>query len=237
MDPEFDKTKKIEEKKLDKKSNDPNTEFYKRVITLEKFDGTKYEIHQEVKKIKDKRQGTKGVADRMKIVKFGDCAGQSRGTLEEGIIRREEEIRIVDRKKEVYQEGLREKFKKKAKLDKETLWNQMEEEKQRERKENMHKINPEHDKEKSKPREAKDTDIKVTGFNPSYEEFHLKDLFSKVGMVRRVRIVRDKHTKAKKSLAYLEFYQDTHVQEAIDRFHDRTVGGCVLCVTRPVIKK
>lgn len=190
-------------------------------------------VISEIKKTKVLKKGTIGIKQRAEIHKFGDCKTQSRGTVEAGLIRQDNEVKIANRKKVVYQEGLKEKLKTSSIMTgKEDLIKKMLDEQERKRNQNK-EISIYEQQKIDRQREAKETDIKIMGFNMRCEEIDLIELFSKVGPVRKCKILRDKITKAKRNIAFLEFHQTTHVEEAIKKYNDKTVGGCVLMVSRP----
>ncbi len=189
-------------------------------------------IISEIKRTKIIKIGTFGIKQRAELPKFGLCENQSRGTVENGIIRLDNEVKITNRKKAVYQEGLKDRLKSSnAAINKEELEKKMFEEMERKKMQISEK--PKFEENKRTYREAKDTDIKITGFNMRCDEKDLILLFENVGEVHKCRILRDKITKKKRNIAFLEFKNSIDVEEAIKRYDNKSVGGCVLMVCRP----
>ena len=219
---------------------DPNITYIKRIIKLID-DGENSETHQifEIKRTKVPKKGTIGIKERMEIKKFGVCVDQSRGNVESGVVRIDNETKIVDRKKMVVQESLKEKIKSQQTGDKYTkddLMNRMIAEQERERKTKVEIMfqNSQDDRKKKRRRDPKLTDIKITGFQMNKEEQDLMTMFEKIGRVRRCIILRDKNDRSKKrNIAYLEFEQTCHVQQAIDEFNNHIDGNSVMSVCRP----
>ena len=54
-------------------------------------DFNQHKITSDIKRIKEKKRVRAEVAERMKIPKFGMCAGTARGTMEEGVIEKSKE--------------------------------------------------------------------------------------------------------------------------------------------------
>ena len=77
----------------------------------------------------------------------------------------------------------------------------------------------------------RENSVKVTGFNPKYNEKDLEDIFEKAGKIRKVYISKDWVTKVNKNIAFIEYDQSISVTEAIERFNDEAYDNCVLCVT------
>ena len=60
-------------------------------------DFNQHKITSDIKRIKEKKKVRTEVAERIKIPKFGVCAGSARGTMEEGVIATsKEEIKIIN---------------------------------------------------------------------------------------------------------------------------------------------
>lgn len=195
----------------------------------------KHYLVSDIKRIKVTKIGTEGIKSRMNIPKFGVCESQKRGVVEGGTTRIDNEVKITNRKKAVYQEGLKERLKQSTVTStKEALEEKMLDEIERKRKENIAKISSAPDDfKKKKPREAKETDIKITGFNMRCDENDLMNLFENVGPVKKCIILRDRVTNKKRNIAFLEFRETYHVELAIEKYNNKTVGGCVLIVCRP----
>ena len=223
-----------------KHDKDPNVLFYKRVVILQDQgdDSVKHHIC-EIKRTKVTKIGSVGVKKRMEIPKFGISAGQTRGTVESGIIRMDQEMKIVDRKKACFQESLKEKLKGgNNSISKEDFMQKMIAEQERDKKVIIEKlnqnVNPFTKKARMKKREVKETDVKITGFNLRCEESDLIELFEKVGRVKRCIILRDRLNRSiKRNIAYLEFEDSINVAFAIDKYNNITVGNSVLNVCRP----
>lgn len=230
---------KIKDEILNKKDKDPNITYIKRIVNIiNKSDGSEKQQTLEIKRTKLIKTGTEGIKKRTEMKKFGVCTGQERGTVESGIVRIDNPVKIFDRKTAYNQDSLKEKLKTNKNMSKEELMTRMLEEQEKERKIMIEKMNQNtfiNDRDNKRKREAKDTDIKITGFDMRLEEEDIFKLFDdKIGGVRHVRILRDrKDRKIKRNIAYLEFHQSANVQLAIDMFHEKTVGNSVLCVCRP----
>lgn len=223
-----------------KPDHDPNITYIKRTIkevTLEADNQREKTTISEIKRIRLTKIGTKGIKERSEIAKFGQCAQQSRGTVEAGIVRVDNEYRIVDRKKAVFQESLKEKLKTNTSgVTKKDLLERMLNEQEKERMIKEEKISQKttDNKYKRRKRDAKETDIKITGFDMRLEEQDLIEIFEKVGPVSRCIIIRDKNNRnIKRNIAYLEFRATLHVPEAIEKYNNKTVGNSVFIVCRP----
>jgi len=170
------------------------------------------------------------VADRLKIPKFGHCKDQPRGHLEPGIVRMSNEVvRIINRDTDIEQD-LKDKLMDAVKKKKDNVMNEMIQQLEKERKERMNNlVNKAPEKKVYRQRE---NSVKVTGFNPRYNEEDLREIFEKKGnKVRRTYIVKDYYTRANKNIAYIEFEQSIAIKESIDYFNDRAYDGCVITVT------
>ena len=151
-------------------------------------------IVSEIKRYEITSKGTPGIKERMEIPKFGDCVNQKRGTVESGIVRIDGEQRIVDRKKNVFDEGLKQKLRSSGgDITKEELEKKMIEEIEKKRADNAFKPQVYDDRSRGR-HEYKETEIKITGFDKRCDEADLKKVFEKVGKVRRCRILRDRLT-------------------------------------------
>lgn len=198
----------------------------------EKGDDRTFLLISEIKRTKIIKKGTMGMKERSEIKKFGLCSGQLRGTIESGVVRIDNEIKITNRNKQVYHEGLKEKLRSTGFMkSKEDLIRKMNEE--NEKKANKQSETKNELDSKKKMRQSKETDVKITGFNMTFDEHDLMKLFTKVGEVKKCIILKDRITGAKRNIAFLEFRQTYSVQKAIDRFDNRTVSGCVMIVSRP----
>ena len=223
----------------DKNCKDPNTTTIKRIVLLRDTGDDSEKVQTSIiKRTKVLKEGTKGIKERSEFAKFGLCEGQNRGIIESGIVRVDNDIKIINRKQAQFQESLLSKLKNNSNnITKEVLMEKMINEQEKERKNMIDMMNQntyQNDKKKLKPRACKDTDIKVTGFDMRCEEKDLMEIFEKVGRVRRCTILRDRIDRTKKkNVAYIEFESTMHVEEAIREYDNKTVGLSVLNVCRP----
>lgn len=223
-----------------KPEKDPNITYIKRtVIIKDELEEVEKQVISEIKRTKVSKIGTFGIKKRMEIPKFGQCAKQSRGTVEPGIVRVDNEYKIVNRKLAVHQETLKDKFKTSTQeFTKENLMEKMLLDKERERKllleKTAHHSYYFRDNRTRRKYESKETDIKITGFDMRLNELDLMKIFDKIGTVKRCCIVRDKKDRnIKRNIAYLEFENTIHVDEAIEYYNNRTIGNSVFIVCRP----
>lgn len=181
----------------------------------------------DIKRYEVPKKTTPGIKERLLIPKFGLCTGQAQGSIENGIVRNDAECRIVNRKKQVYNEGLKERLKNSTDIaTKEEFLRRMLEEQEKKRNDNAFKQVGLEEK-KIKRRRDRPASIKITGFSKRCEEEDLRKLFSEVGDVGGVHILRDRVTGEKRGIAFLHFRQTAHIQEAIDRFDNKTIGNSV----------
>jgi len=172
----------------------------------------------------------KEVAERLKIPKFGECAGQQRGHLEPGIVRMSNEIvRIINRETDIEQD-LKDKLMDAVKKKKDNVMNEMIQQIERERQERMNNLVNKQAFQKKSTR-TRENSVKVIGFNPRYTEEDLREIFEKKNKVKRVYIVKDFNTKQNKNIAYIDFDQTIAVKESVEYFNDRAFDDCVLTVT------
>jgi RNA recognition motif-containing protein len=194
-------------------------------------DGESFKIVSDIKKKKEKKEVTKEVAARMKIPKFGACASQPRGSLEPGIIViSKEEVRIMNRKTDV-ERDIGDKLRDAINDKKMIVLREMKDARERENKEKLAKLFNTSKTQVVKRQYTRVNAIKISGFNPTYNDKDIRELFEKVGRVRRVTIPRDWNTGLNKNFAFIEFDQTIHVKDAVNRFNDKAVDGCVLNVT------
>ena len=219
--------KKVDEKKLSSKGNE---ELVQR-ITLYTKDSIDYKVTSDIKKTKEKKTIKKEMAERMKIPKFGACAGQPRGSLEAGVILvSKEEVKITNRENEV-ESDMREKLLDSINSRKKNVLREMQEIKEKEKQQklaalfsaNKPVVPP------KRPR-TRENSIKVSGFNPRYTEEDLQKLFEKCGMVRKVYIPRDFYSGQFRNFAFIDFQQSISVNNAIEMYNDAAEDDCILSV-------
>jgi RNA recognition motif-containing protein len=223
------KIKKIEERRLNHKGNE---ELVQRTTYIYR-DGTDYKVTSDIKKMREKKIMKKEIAERMKIPKFGACAGQPRGSLEAGVILiSKEEVKIVNREKDV-ELDMKERLIDSISSKKRNVLREMQDIKEKEKQQKLALLFSSTKAatmiKRNRPRE---NSIKVSGFNPSYKEDDLWRIFEKVGRVRKVYIPKDFYTGAFKNFAFVDFEQSASVKDAVERFNDEAVDSCVLNVTK-----
>jgi RNA recognition motif-containing protein len=179
--------------------------------------------------MKEKRTVKKEVAERMKIPKFGQCAGQPRGALEAGVIMiSKEEVKIINRLTDVEQD-LKDKLLGSINKTKDSFLKEMIDAKDRENRERIEKLYSSQ-KPVLKRYQKRENSIKVSGFNPRYNEDDLRKIFEQAGRVRKIYIPRDRVTGEYRNFAFIEYEQSLSMKEAIERFNDYAVDECVLNV-------
>ena len=221
---------------LHNKSDDKTT-YIKRVINRkERIENEQFDVVQtlEIKKTKKTIKGTLGMVERTKIKKFGECEGQSRGQVEVGIVREDTDCRLVDRIKAVYQESLKDKLASGNKdMSKDEIVERILEEMDYER-QMRNKMNTKKEVNERKERTYKDSEIKISGFDMTYDENDLIKIFSAVGDVKKCIILRARKDRSRKlNIAYLTFHQSIHVKEAITKFDNTDSGMGTMRVCRP----
>jgi len=218
--------KKVEEKRISSKANE---ELVQRVTYYTK-DMTDFKAVSDIRKIKEKKKVVQQVADRMKIPKFGLCKGQPRGSLEAGVIMvSKEEVKIINRETDVEQD-MKDKLLENINNRKKNVLREMQETMEREKNEKLAKLFSSHKTVITKKIRTRENSIRVSGFNPQYNENDLQEIFEKAGGVKRVFIPRDYNTGAYKNFAFVDFYQSAGVKAAIDKFNDVAIDGCILTV-------
>lgn len=224
--------KKVEEKKISQKGTEGNrlynhSELIQRT-TYANRDGNDIKIISDIRKKKEKKQLKKEVAERMGIPKFGLCSGQPRGSLEPGVIVvSKEEVKIVDRKKDIEQD-IGDKLREAISDRKNSVLKEMKDKMEREKSEKLAKLFTSTQPTPVRRHQKKENGIKVSGFNPNYEEHDLKEIFEKIGKVKRVAIPKDWNTGKNKNFAFIEFEQTLHVRDAIEKLNDVSYDGCVI---------
>jgi hypothetical protein len=218
--------KKVEEKKISSKGNE---ELVQRV-TLYTKDMMDYKAVSDIRKIKEKKKVIKEVAERTKIPKFGICKGQPRGSLEAGVIMvSKEEVKIINRETDVEQD-MKDKLLESINNRKKNVLREMQEARDKENQEKLAKLFSAHKPSTIRKNRPRENSIKVSGFNPSYNEKDLTEIFEKVGQIKRVFIPRDFNTGHFKNFAFIDFYQSLHVKSACERLNDSAIDGCILSV-------
>ena len=219
--------KKVEEKKISSKGNE---ELIQRVTIYTK-DMTDYKATSDIKKTKEKKKVLQQVAERMKTPKFGLCKGQPRGSLEAGVIMiSREEVKIINRETDVEQD-MKDRLLETINNRKKNVLREMQEAKERETQEKLAKLFSAHKAPIVKKIRPRENSIRVSGFNPRYNEKDLWELFEKcAGGVRRVFIPKDFNTGAYKNFAFVDFHQSLGVKTACEMFNDAAIDGCVLTV-------
>jgi RNA recognition motif-containing protein len=165
----------------------------------------------------------------LKIKKFGECAGQIRGQLESGIVRKSDEIvRIIDRENDMeknLKEELGKEIEKKKKMYLETLQHKIDKEKKEQK-----------DKIENRPPPKKiytnqENCVRITGFPKNYTEQNVREIFeSKNLRIRKINLLRDGKTGVPRGIAYVDFEQSLTVKEAVDLLNDTPIGNCILSV-------
>jgi hypothetical protein len=166
----------------------------------------------------------------MKLPKFGLCSGQPRGSLEPGIIIvSKEEVKIIDRKKDIEQD-IGDKLRDAINDRKMIVLREMKDARERENREKLAKLFSTSKATTARKYNKRENAIKVSGFNPTYTDRDIREVFEKVGRLKRVTIPRDWNTGLNKNFAFIEFDQTIHVKDAVEKFNDAAVDGCVLQV-------
>lgn len=193
-------------------------------------DFNQHKITSDIKRIKEKKRVREEVAERMKIPKFGICAGSARGTMEEGVITiSKEEIRIINRTTDVEQD-MKDKLLDSINNRKNNVLKEMKEAKERETQEKLNKLLNSQKAPIIKRIYKRENNIKVSGYNPKYDEEDLRRIFEEAGRIRKVYIPCDRNTGVKKNLAFIEFEQSMGVKNAIEKFNDLAMDNCCLIV-------
>lgn len=193
-------------------------------------DFNQHKITSDIKRIKEKKKVREEVAERMKIPKFGICAGSARGTMEEGVITiSKEEIRIINRTTDVEQD-MKDKLLDSINNRKNNVLKEMKEAKERETQEKLNKLLNSQKAPIIKRIYKRENNIKVSGYNPKYDEEDLRRIFEEAGRIRKVYIPCDRNTGVKKNLAFIEFEQSMGVKNAIEKFNDLAMDNCCLIV-------
>ena len=215
-----EKVLSLTEKKISSKGG--NEETIQRIIIKER-DGSTYKMISDINKKKIKKAMLPQVIERMGWSKFGIVAGQPRGSLEPGIIATSsEEIHIIDRKKDVEQD-LADKFRDTINNRKMMVLKEMKEIRERENREKLAALTQNTKNTRQMVKRNREGTIKVTGFNPIYDAKKLAQIFEVVGPVKKCNM-------PSKNLAFLQFEQTVHANDAFERFNDESIDGCVLRV-------
>jgi RNA recognition motif-containing protein len=193
-------------------------------------DFNQHKITSDIKRIKERKKVLVEVAERMKIPKFGICAGMSRGTMEEGVITiSKEEIRIVNRANDIEQD-MKEKLLDSINNRKNNVLREMREQKERENQEKLNKLLNSQKPVVVKKTYRRENTIKVSGYNPRYDREDLRKIFEESGRIRNIYIPIDRYTNQLKNLAFIDYEQSMGVKNAIEKFNDFAKDGCVLSV-------
>lgn len=193
-------------------------------------DFSQHKITSDIKRIKEKKKVRVEVAERMKIPKFGICAGTTRGTMEEGVITvSKEEVKIINRATEVEQD-MKDKLLDSINNRKNNVLKEMREAKDRENQEKLNKLLSSQKAPQQKRTYRRENTIKVSGYNPKYTKEDLRKIFEEAGRIRSIYIPIDKYTNTLKNLAFIDFEQSLGVKTALEKFNDYAVDGCVLLV-------
>jgi len=218
--------KKVEEKKISSKGNEElvqRTTFYTK-------DMTDYKAVSDIRKTKEKKKVKKEIAERSKIPKFGLCKGQPRGSLETGVIMvSREEVRIINRETDIEQD-MKDRLLDSINNRKKNVLKEMQDAKERENQEKLAKLFSSNKPTIVKKIRQRENSVRVSGFNPSYKENDLMELFSKVGPIKRVFIPKDFNTGQNKNFAFIDFFQSIHVRSAVEMLNDAAIDQCVLSV-------
>ena len=193
-------------------------------------DFNQHKITSDIKRIKEKKKVRLEVAERMKIPKFGICAGMARGTMEEGVITiSKEEVRIINRDTDIEQD-MKDKLLDSINNRKNNVLREMREQKERENQEKLNKLLNSQKPVMVKKTYRRENTIKVSGYNPRYTRDDLWKIFEEAGRVRNIYIPIDRYTNQLKNLAFIDYEQSMGVKNAIDKFNDYAIDGCVLLV-------
>ena len=195
-------------------------------------DFNQHKITSDIKRIKEKKRVLTEVAERMKIPKFGMCAGSQRGTMEEGVIATsKEEVKIINRATDVEQD-MKDKLLDSINNRKNNVLKEMKEQREKENQEKLNKLLNNNKTQVVKKTYRRDNTIKVTGYNPKYTKEDLKALFETCGIVKNIYIPIDRYTNELKNLAFIDFEQSMGFKNAIEKFNDFAKDGCVLIVEK-----
>ena len=195
-------------------------------------DFNQHKITSDIKRIKEKKRVRAEVAERMKIPKFGMCAGTARGTMEEGVIATsKEEVKIINRATDVEQD-MKDKLLDSINNRKNNVLKEMKEQRERENQEKLNKLLNSSKAAVTKRTYRRDNTIKVTGYNPKYTKEDLRKLFEECGIIKNIYIPLDRYTNQLKNLAYIDFEQSMGFKNAIEKFNDLAKDGCVLIVEK-----
>lgn len=210
------------EKKISQKGNE---EYMQRIIVRNR-DGNTYKMISDIKRKKITKEIDPCIIERMKWKKFGVCAGQSRGSLEPGIIvTSSEEIHIINRETEI-EHDIGDKIRDSINNRKMMVLKEMREARERENREKLDAYTANTKNLKTMKRRNKEGTIKITGFNPNYTEDKLAEIFKEIGPIRRC-------TMPSKNFAFIEFFQSIHAKDAFDKFNDEARDNCVLRIIIP----
>ena len=210
----------INEKKISSKGG--NEEIIQRIIVKER-DGSTYKMISDINKKKIKKSMLPQVIERMSWPKFGIVAGQSRGSLEPGIIATSsEEIHIIDRTKD-FEQDIGDKFRDSINNRKMIVLKEMKEIRERETRDKLAALTQNSKNTRQVVRRNREGTIKVTGFNPRYDAAKLAEIFKEVGEVKKCNM-------PSKNIAFIQFEQTVHAIDAFNRFNDESKDGCVLTV-------
>jgi hypothetical protein len=195
-------------------------------------DFNQVKITSDIKRIKEKKKVRVEVAERMKIPKFGLCAGSLRGTMEEGVIATsKEEVKIINRATDVEQD-MKDKLLDSINSRKNNVLKEMKEQRERENQEKLNKLLNSTKAPVTKRTYRRDNTIKVTGYNPKYTKDDLSKIFEECGIIKNIYIPIDRYTNQLKNLAFIDFEQSMGLKNAIEKFNDLAKDGCVLCVEK-----
>lgn len=193
-------------------------------------DFNQHKITSDIKRIKEKKKVRTEVAERMKIPKFGICAGMARGTMEEGVITiSKDEVRIINRATDIEQD-MKDKLLDSINNRKNNVLREMREQKERENQEKLNKLLNSQKPVAVKKTYRRENTIKVSGYNPRYTREDLRKIFEEAGKIRNIYIPIDRYTNQLKNLAFIDYEQSMGVKNSLDKFSDYAIDGCVLLV-------
>jgi RNA recognition motif-containing protein len=199
-------------------------------VTYVTRDLNQFKIVSNIKKTKEKKKVKQEVAERIKIPKFGICAGQPRGALEAGVIMiSREEVRIINRQTDVEQD-LKDKLLGSINKTKDNFLKEILEAKKKEEQEKIDKLFSNTQKTVTKRTYKRENSVKVSGFNPKYTEVDLRRIFEKAGRIKKIYIPKDFYTGENKNFAFIDYEQSLGMKTALEEFNDFSADNCVLTV-------
>lgn len=204
-------------------SNKGNEQIIQRIQLTER-EGSTYKMTSTIKKKKIWKEMKPSVYERTKWPKFGNVAGQKRGQIEPGIVVvATEDTHIIDRSKNIEMD-LGDKIKETIKNKRQFIIKEIQEKRDKQRRERLEKLAGETNKNKRiNRRRYNEATIKVTNIPFGYTANKIAEMFSKVGEVIRVTITN-------RRVVFVQFAQSAHCHEAVDMFHDTKLNNCILDV-------